>query len=589
MIPSQRETIIHSLLQQHGVVTVAEICTHCNCSPETARRDLRRMEEKGTLERTRGGATTSKVPVPNRLTPNGTRLFEARIAMTDRVDALIVSPSETKATRLLVERSRRAGVPIIAEATNYPGSQTVVSIDNYRAAFEAGQWAANYARQHFGGRIAALDVSYPQPNTEARSCGFADGLRELPPSQRTVFSVDGQGLRESARRITADALTVHPDINVIFGINDDSALGALDAYRAAGLDERQLLVVSFGLEGDAAKELLEQASPYTIGVAMFPELVGRACVDASVCAYHGCPLPERVTTPFALVNPETINDFYERNEKTGKWSLNWARAEQLPTASPGLELLRQCQQRPKPKRIGYIEIFSSHEWYQNVRQAMQDHCRTLGISLEVVDASQDMAQEIDALKQAIGQTAARFVHQGDTIIIDAGVTTAYLAQALRGQRNLTVITNSLPVLAELEDERGITLVASGGVVRPESRSLTGPEAEATFQKLRADKAFISATGLSIDFGLSNTNIPEATIKQAMIKAAREVILLVDYTKIGVESLVKIASIDTIHRLITDMNISSHDRLALTQRGIEVSMAEEGKDPLAGIPGRTDHH
>ena len=94
---------------------------------------------------------------------------------------------------------------------------------------------------------------------------------------------------------------------------------------------------------------------------------------------------------------------------------------------------------------------------------------------------------------------------------------------------------------------------------------------------------------SIDFGLSNTNIPEATIKQAMIKAAREVILLVDYTKIGVESLVKIASIDTIHRLITDMNISSHDRLALTQRGIEVSMAEEGKDPLAGIPGRTDHH
>jgi DeoR/GlpR family transcriptional regulator of sugar metabolism len=574
VIPSQRETIIHNLLQQHGVVTVAEICTHCNCSPETARRDLRRLEEKGMVVRTHGGATTIETSVPGQNNPNGASLLEARSALTDRADALIVSPNETKATHLLVERSRRAGVPIIAEATNYPGAQTVVSVDNYRAGFEAGQWVVNYARHHFGGKIVVLDVSYPQPNTNARSCGFADGLRELSPGQRTVFSVDGQGLRESARRITADALTVHPEINVIFGINDDSALGALDAYRAADLDEGQLLVVSFGMEGDTAKELLEQATPYTIGVAMFPELVGRACVDASICAYHGCALPERVTTPFAIVTPETLNDFYERNEQTGKWSLNWARAEQLPTASPGLELLRQCHHRPKPKRVGYVEIFSSHEWYQNVRRAMQDHCCTIGVCLEVMDASQDMAHEIHALKQSIGHAAARFVHEGDTIIVDAGVTTSYLAQALRDRHCLTVITNSLPVLAELENEKGITLVASGGVVRPESRSMTGPEAEATFQKLRATKAFISATGLSVDFGLSNTNIPEATVKQAMIGAAREVILLADYTKIGVESLVKIAPLDHIHRLITNMGISSHDRLALTQRGIEVSIADD---------------
>ncbi len=575
MIPSQRETVIHSLLQQHHVVTVAEICTHCNCSLVTARRDLRRLEEKGILVRTHGGATTLETPPPSHNHTNSGSMLEARIALTDRTDALIVSPSETRATRLLVERSRRAGVPIIAEATNYPGAQTVVSVDNYRAGLEAGQWVVNYARRHFDGRIVALDVSYPQSNTEARSRGFADGLRELSPGQRTIFRIDGQGLRETARQITADALTVHPGINVIFGINDDSTLGALEACRAAGLDKGQLLAVSFGLEGDAAKELLEQSTPYTIGIAMFPELVGRACVDASICAYHGCPLPERITTPFAIVTPETLNDFYERDGQTGKWTLNWARAEQLPTASTGLRVLRQCHHRARPKRIGYIEIFSSHEWYQNVRQAMQDHCRAIGLFLEVVDASQDMAQEIQALKQTIGYAAARFVRDGDTIIVDSGVTTAYLAQALRGRHCLTVITNSLPVLAELENEKGITLVASGGVVRAESRCLTGPEAEATFQKLRADKAFLSATGLSVDFGLSNTNIPEATVKQAMIGAAREVFLLADYTKIGVESLVKIGPLDQIHRLITDASISSHDRLALTQRGIEVSIAEEG--------------
>jgi DeoR family fructose operon transcriptional repressor len=276
-----------------------------------------------------------------------------------------------------------------------------------------------------------------------------------------------------------------------------------------------------------------------------------------------------------VVTPETLAHFYQRGPRGEEWSINWARAEQLPTASASFTLLRQCHHRPRPKRIGYVEIFSSHEWYQNVRRSMQEHSRALGISLEVVDASQDMVQEIDALKRTIGCTAARFVREGDTIILDAGVTTAYLACALRNKKNITVITNSLSVLRELKGEQGITLVSSGGVLRPEGRCLTGPGAEATFKELRADKAFISATGLSLDFGLSNTNISEATVKQAMLKAAREVILLADSTKIGAESLVKIAPLESIHRLITDAGLSAHDRLALTQCGIEVSIAEEG--------------
>ena len=65
------------------------------------------------------------------------------------------------------------------------------------------------------------------------------------------------------------------------------------------------------------------------------------------------------------------------------------------------------------------------------------------------------------------------------------------------------------------------------------------------------KAFIAGTGLSLDFGLSNTNIAEASVKQAMLRAAREVALLADHTKIGTESLVRVAPLESIHRLITD--------------------------------------
>lgn len=575
MLPSEREVVILNLLEQRGIATVPEICTHCNCSPQTARRDLQRLEDKKLLTRTHGGAISLTSPARATVGINSNHLLEARTALVDRADVLVVTPSETAATRFLVERARRAGVPIIAESHHYPDATTTITINDYQAGVELGRWVVSYARRHLNGKVVVLDVTSSLSNTRSRSRGFADGLRELPPSDRTIYQVNGQDLRETAYRIAADTLDIHPEINVIFGINDDSALGALDAYRAAGLDESRLLVVSFGLEGAAAKELLSQNGPYKASVAMFPELVGRICIDAANCAYHGCPLPEHLFIPFAIVTSETLEQFYQRDaSNSGQWLIKWNRAMQLLKTSPALTQISQCHGRPKPTNIGHVQIFSSHEWYQNMKRAMQDRTQTLGISLEVVDASQDMAQEVNILKRAIGYTAANYINRGDTIIIDAGITTTYLAAALRGKKDITVITNSLSVLAELEGQQGITLVSSGGVVRHESRSLTGPAAEATLKELRVDKAFISASGLSLDFGLSVTNIAEAAVKQAMIEAAREVILLADHTKIGTESLVKIAPVESVHQLITDAGISVHDRLKFIEGGVNVVIAEE---------------
>ena len=120
-----------------------------------------------------------------------------------------------------------------------------------------------------------------------------------------------------------DVLAVHPEINVIFAINDDSAQGALDAYRAAGLDERKLLVVAFGLEGAASRRLLQEGGPFKAGVAMFPEMVGRACIDAALCAYHNCAMPGRVMTPYAVVTGDTLEQYYRWEPQTGASLINW--------------------------------------------------------------------------------------------------------------------------------------------------------------------------------------------------------------------------------------------------------------------------
>ena len=581
MLPAQRDAVIRNLLQQHQIISVQDICTHCACSPITARRDLARLDEQGVLERTHGGATL-RAPAAK---PTGiiasTGILEARAALIDRSDALIVTPARTMTTDLLASRARRARIPIIAESIHYQGAVTTVAIDDYAAGRDLGRWVGDYVPAHISGEVKVLDVTASLPNTTARSRGFADGLRDTLGSGFVLTRIDGQGVRERARAVVADILAISAAINVIFGINDDSALGALDAYRDAGLDERQLVLVSCGLEGKPTRDLLAARGSYRAGVAMFPEIVGRACVEAAACAYHGCPLPERLVTPHAVVTADVLEQYYLRDERTGTWSMDKMALQRLLTSGFGLPLLEDCHGRAQPLRLGVVQVFTSHDWYQNVRRAMQEHCQAQGIRLEVIDASQDMDQEIDRLNRAIGSAAAGFVVSGDTIILDSGKATDYLAEALRGREGLTVITNSLRVLAELADERGIRLIACGGVMRGNSRSLIGHAAEEAFREIRANKAFMTGTGFSLEFGLSDTSTSEQGVKQAMISAARELVLLADHTAMGVESLVKVAPSTAVHRLITDAGISPHDRATLTQRGIEVIIAEENGKEVIG--------
>jgi DeoR/GlpR family transcriptional regulator of sugar metabolism len=85
--------------------------------------------------------------------------------------------------------------------------------------------------------------------------------------------------------------------------------------------------------------------------------------------------------------------------------------------------------------------------------------------------------------------------------------------------------------------------------------------------------FLAVSGVSIGFGLSHTNLAEVTIKQAMIRAAREVILLADHTKFEQESVMQIAPIQAVHKLITDNALPASIRLELAKLGIEVVLAQ----------------
>ena len=314
------------------------------------------------------------------------------------------------------------------------------------------------------------------------------------------------------------------------------------------------MVATCGVEGDCYRQELQRGGPCKVGLAMFPEAVGRACVDAAVCAANRCALPERIITPFAIVTAATLEQYYTHDPDADTWTIQWPVVERLATANPGYALLTNHHHR-------WVQRRSPSQWSTTPMNGMAA-CSVpwiaplnLGIRLEIMDVSHDFGQEIDELQGAVGWTAARFVKPGDTIIVNAGLATTAMACALHGRTDTTVISNSLAVVFELAEEPGITLLMPGGQVRGANLALSGESAVNAFKQWHANKAFITDLSLSLDFGLSSASLGGAAVIQAMLGAADEVTLLADHTRIGTASLVSIAPIEKIHRLITDAGIS----------------------------------
>jgi DeoR/GlpR family transcriptional regulator of sugar metabolism len=147
-----------------------------------------------------------------------------------------------------------------------------------------------------------------------------------------------------------------------------------------------------------------------------------------------------------------------------------------------------------------------------------------------------------------------------------------MAEELLEKENITVITNSINVFHILRDNPGITLISTGGVLRSSNNTLIGLIGEGTLRELRADKLFLEVAGVTLDFGLSDDHLADVAMKQAMIKAAREVILLVDHTKFGQESVVQVASANVVDKLITDKALPASVRLQFAALGTEVIVA-----------------
>ena len=185
--------------------------------------------------------------------------------------------------------------------------------------------------------------------------------------------------------------------------------------------------------------------------------------------------------------------------------------------------------------------------------------------------------EKDALnlpvKDSIGAHAAGLVKAGDNIIIDSGSTTMTLARHLRAHRDVTVMTNGLNIAWELANAPGVNVLLTGGLLRKQSLSLQGSQAEASLTSYSFDTLFLGVDGLDLQFGLTTHDEGEARLNHRMVERARRIVVLTDASKFGRVSLHRIARLDQIQAIITDPGIDDATREGLQQQGIEVIIAE----------------
>lgn len=176
-------------------------------------------------------------------------------------------------------------------------------------------------------------------------------------------------------------------------------------------------------------------------------------------------------------------------------------------------------------------------------------------------------------KEIIGRTASNLVQDGDSILLDASSTAYYLALALESRRRLRVVTNGLDVARLLAQNPTNTVILIGGILSQDGSSVTGLLSEQVIQDLHVQKAFVSASGFSIESGLTEVLIEEAQLKRKAVASANQLYALVDSSKLGQEDLTYFARPGQICCLYTDAGISPEWRERLEQAGIALKICE----------------
>lgn len=211
------------------------------------------------------------------------------------------------------------------------------------------------------------------------------------------------------------------------------------------------------------------------------------------------------------------------------------------------------------------ELFHTSE--MTIRRDLDELCsrdeviRTHGGALlsQIPDSDANAAQTListfEPIKEAIAKSSLNFTTDSQTIYIDSGTTTSYIAKHLPKDSHNVVVSNNLRIVQEVALRPYVSALIIGGTLRPDRLSCYGTQTEEQIHQYKVDIAFLGASSVGEDGYFYDSYIPEAGVKKAIIQSARETYVLVDSSKFEKYSLIAYSHAADVTGIIVDNKIS----------------------------------
>ena len=222
--------------------------------------------------------------------------------ITQRMDAIIVAPVDSRGIVSAVEEANRAGIPVFTADIASAGGRVTshIASDNAQGGRLVGEYLA--AQLKGQGNVAILD----QPTLVSvidRVKGFREAIARYPGIHVVAAPAVERGLRDVAKNKMDNLLQSHPDLAGVFGSNDDCALGALASVRAAG--RSNIVIVGFDATPEA-RSAISEGGPLKADAIQYPETIGRRTIETVYRALHREQVPPFVAVPVGIVDRDSL-------------------------------------------------------------------------------------------------------------------------------------------------------------------------------------------------------------------------------------------------------------------------------------------
>ncbi|MDI6766266.1 MAG: substrate-binding domain-containing protein [Bacteroidota bacterium] len=221
--------------------------------------------------------------------------------ITRKVDAIIVCPVDSRGVGPAIKKANDAKIPVFtADIASQEGEiVSHIASDNVAGGKLAGEYLAKVLNDK--GKVAIIG----QPTVTSvldRTQGFKDAIAKYPDI-KIVVDLNAEGVRDKAMQITSDVLQAHPDLDGIFGINDDSALGALDAV----MQYKRLDIKIVGYDATPpARDAILKDTPLKADVIQNPKKIGETTIQKIYDYFAGKAVPRIVPVEVDIVDRETL-------------------------------------------------------------------------------------------------------------------------------------------------------------------------------------------------------------------------------------------------------------------------------------------